>query len=317
MFFPLTIHLLLALAPGSVVANLPTQILYQSPTGLFLENIAVRPSGKLLLTSVLSPTLHNLDTAAANATLDEVYTFPNATALTGITEYRPDVYAVVASELNVSTISAAPGSIAIWSVDFTSGAPIAKIAARIPRSTLTNGLSTASGRPDIVLAADSDLGAAYEIDMRTGAVRVLIQNAALAPGAPPPALGINGLHPHGGSLYFTNSALNTFGRVSLGGGAPEVLGSLPPAAGSGYDDFTFDAEGWAWVATHPGSVQLFYVLKNGTWVQETAAGNVTGSAVFQGPTSAAFGRCGGKEKILYVTTAGGQVVAVDTSSVKN
>jgi hypothetical protein len=84
------------------------------PIGLFLENIAVRPSSaKLLLTSILSPTFHTLDPTAANATLDEVYTFPNPTALAGIAEYRPEVYAVVASELNNSTILAATASVAI------------------------------------------------------------------------------------------------------------------------------------------------------------------------------------------------------------
>ncbi|KAJ7328470.1 hypothetical protein DFH08DRAFT_1024008 [Mycena albidolilacea] len=204
-----------------------------SPIGLFLENIAVRPSsGKLLLTSVLSPTLYTLDPTAANATLDEVYTFPNATALAGITESSPS---------GASTLPPA--------LPFPESLPASHRA-------LTNGLSATPGRLDIVLAADSAPGAAYEVDMRTGAVRVLIEDAALAPGAPPPVFGVNCLHPHRGSLYFTNAALNTFGRVPLGGdgGAPEVL----VATGSGYDDFAFDTQGRAWVATHPGSVLLFY-----------------------------------------------------------
>jgi hypothetical protein len=300
---------------GCGVATFPTQLVFQSPTGQFLENIAVRPSSKLLITSVLSPTLYTLDPTAENATLDEVHTFSNANGLTGIAEYQPDVYAIVASELNLTSTMAAPGSVVIWSLDLTSGgAPAPRRVARIPQSRLTNGLSTVPGHPDLVLAADSILGAAYEVNVRTGAVRVLIQDAAMAPGAPgasPPAPGINGLHVRAGLLYFTNSQLGTFSRVPLRGGAVEVLGVPQPGV---YDDFTFDSEGRAWVATNPGALTLFTRLKNGTWEQEIAVGDAAGSTVLNGPSSAAFGRDGAREtKILYVASRTGQIVAVDTS----
>ncbi|KAJ7282209.1 hypothetical protein C8J57DRAFT_1218442 [Mycena rebaudengoi] len=308
--------LLLALT-GCVVATFPTQLVYQSPTGVILESIAVRPSSKLLITSIQSPTLFTLDPGVANANLDEVYTFPNSTGLIGIVEYKPDVYAIVASEFNVTAASATPGSVVIWSVDLTSGFPVAKPAARIPRSMLTNGLSSVPGHPDLVLASESYLGTAYEVNMRTGTVRVKFHGPALAAGAPaPPALGINGLHVRDGSLYFTNTERGTFARVPLRGGAIEVLGDLKPfGLSSGYDDFAFDVEGRAWVATHPGALQLFTPLANGTWVQETAVGDPAGSTVVNVPTAAAFGRKGSrKTKILYVTTATGQIVTVDTGA---
>ncbi|KAJ7750807.1 hypothetical protein B0H16DRAFT_1549166 [Mycena metata] len=289
------------------IATLPTQLIFQTPTGQSLENIAVRPSSKLLITSTVSPTLFTLDPTAANATLDEVFTFPDANGLTGIAEYRPDVYAIVAAELNVTAIMAAPGSVVIWSLDLTSGGtPAARRAARIPQSKLANGLSTVPGDPDLVLAADSVLGAAFEVNVRTGAVRVLIQEAATAPigpSGPPPALGINGLHVRAGVLYFTNSQRATFSRVPLGGSTVEVLGS------GAFDDFTLDTEGRAWVTTNPGALTLFTPLKNGTFEEEVVV-----NTVLNGPSSAAFGRDGAREtKILYVTTRSGQVVAVDTS----
>ncbi|KAJ7829459.1 hypothetical protein B0H13DRAFT_1487391, partial [Mycena leptocephala] len=191
-----------------------------------------------------------LDPTAANATLDEVHTFPNASGLTGIVESRPDVSAIVASEFNVPV--ALRGSVVIWSLDLTSGgAPAPRRAARIPQSTLIDGLSTVPGHPDLVLAADSILGAAYEVNVRTGAVHVLIQDPAMAPGgpgAPLPALGINGLHVRAGLLYFTNTQLGIFARVPLGGGAVEVLGVSQPGL---YDDFAFGSEGRAWVTTSP------------------------------------------------------------------
>jgi hypothetical protein len=290
-------------------ATFPTQLVFQSPTGQFLENIAVRPSSKLLITSVLAPTLYTLDPTAANATLDVVHTFPNANCLTGIAEYRPDVYAISSSERNATSTLEALGSIVIWSLDLTSGGPPApRRAARIPQSMHINGLSTVPGHPDLLFAADSILGAAYEVNMRTGAVRVLIQGAAMAPGVPGGPIGINGLHVRAGLLYFTNSQLKTFSRVPLGGGAVELL------APGAYDDFTFDSEGRAWVTTSPGALTLFTRLKNGTWEQEIVVGDAAGSTVLNGPSSAAFGRDGAREtKILYVTTRTGQIVAVDTS----
>ncbi|KAJ7909662.1 hypothetical protein B0H13DRAFT_2013814 [Mycena leptocephala] len=274
---------------ATVIATFPTKLVYQSPTGLFFENIAVRPCSKLLLTSPISPTLHTLDPSAANATFDAVYTFPNATSLFGIIEYQPDVYAVVVANGSniVQTHRVNLGSVAIWRVDFRvrSKTPIATRIAGIPHSTLINGLSSVPGHPDC-----------------TGAVRIAIQDAAMAPGAPAPALGLNGLHIHGSALYFTNSQQGTFARVPIAvgskgvskAGAVQVLGIVEPSGQPHrYDDFTFDADGRAW---------------------ENAAGDPEGSyAVFTEPTSAVFGR-GVNEKILYVPTEGGQVVSVDTSA---
>ncbi|KAJ7190283.1 hypothetical protein GGX14DRAFT_606146 [Mycena pura] len=292
---------------GRGIATLPTKLVFQIPNGQSLENLAVRPSSKLLITSTLSPTLYTLDPTAANATLDEVVTFPDATGLTGIAEYRPDVYAVVASELNTTSITVAPGSVVIWSLDLTSGGPpTPRRAARIPQSVLANGLSVVPGDPDLVLAADSVLGLAFEVNVRTGAVRVLIQDAAMAPigpsGPPPGAVGINGLHVRAGVLYFTNSQRGTFSRVPLGGGAVEELGT------GEFDDFTLDSAGRAWVATDPGALTRFTRLKNGTWDEEIVVNTLNG------PSSAAFGRDGAREtQILYMTTRAGQIVAVDTS----
>ncbi|KAJ7466497.1 hypothetical protein FB451DRAFT_1000092, partial [Mycena latifolia] len=277
------------------------------------ENLAVRPSGKLLLTSVVSSVLHTLDPASPNATLEEVYTFSNSTGLTGIVEYQPDVYAVVASTLNLTTRRADPGSVAVWRIDLTCTPAAATRLAVVPQSALLNGLSAVPGAPHLVLAADSYLGAVYAIDMRTGAARVALQDAAMAPGAPAPALGINGLRVRGGALYFTNSERGTFARVPLAvhdrlvrqAGGVEVLGTVQPAAGQ-FDDFAMDCEGRTWIATPPGALTLVFPQANATWGQEVAVGDTDGSdSVFTEPTSAAFGRVENKEdKILYVTTSG-------------
>ncbi|KAJ7716913.1 hypothetical protein DFH07DRAFT_1068294 [Mycena maculata] len=260
---------------------------------------------KLLLTASSSPTLYTLDPTSTNATVDEVYTFPNSTGLTGIIEYQPDVYALVASALNTTTRKAAPGTVAIWRVDLTSQTPAVTQVVVNPQITLLNGLLVVPGHPDVVLAAESVIG-----------------GDASSPGeAPWPALGINGLHVRDGALYFTNSQLTTFARIPLrfaGGlvsqaGAAQVLGGVQPTRV--YDDFAFDRAGLAWVTKHPAALTLLYPLGNGTWAEETAAGDPAGNyTVFIEPTSAAFGRgSSAEEDTLYVVTAGGQVVGVNTS----
>ncbi|KAJ7154972.1 hypothetical protein C8R43DRAFT_1000827 [Mycena crocata] len=293
---------------ASAFAAFPTKVVYDSPTGLFLENIAVRPGNELLLTSVMSPTLHTLDPTTTNGILDEVYTFPNSTGLIGIVEYQPDVYAVVASKLDLVAVRAQLGSVSIWRVDFTGNTPRITKVAQILNSTLINGLSAVPGHPDLVLAADSDIGVVYQISMRTGATRIAVQDSALAANAPPPEIGINGLRVRGGALYFTNSQRGTFGRVPVtvdagkveSVGAVEVLGRVEEA-GQQFDDFALDPQGRAWVTRHPDSLTVHYPLSNGSWVQEKVAGNLSM------PTSGAFGR-GDKvqEQSLYVTTGGGQ-----------
>ncbi|KAJ7053013.1 hypothetical protein C8F01DRAFT_1065276 [Mycena amicta] len=307
-------------------ATFPTSLLYQSPTGLVLENIAVRASSQLLITSTVSPTLHTLDPHTPNATLNALYTFPNATGLTGIAEYAPDVFAVVASVLNTTSRTEEPGSVVIWRVDFTahSHGPTARPIANV---TPTNGLSAVPGLPDVVLTADSADGAVYAVNMRTGDVSLVIRDVLLAPTATA-TLGINGLHVHEGFLYATNSGRGTFLRVPLAvrlskglvhaTGPLEVIGILQngaPSNSHGFDDFAFDKRGRAWVTVHPGSLALFTPQKNGSWVQENAAGDPDSEgsdAVFVEPTAAVFGRGVGMEETLYVTTAGGQIVLVDT-----
>ncbi|KAJ7689470.1 hypothetical protein B0H17DRAFT_877862, partial [Mycena rosella] len=265
----------------------------------FLENIAVRSTSDVLVTSVMSPSLHTLNPTTINGTLDIVHTFDNSTALTGITEYQPGVFAVVASILNVTTRRTAPGSVVIWSVDFNPAVPAVKKICSLPDLLGANGISSFPDQPDTLLFADSDAGAVWQINARTGATRLAIQDPAMVPGAPAPALGINGLHAHDGFLYFSNSQLGTFSRVLLAvkdgvvkaARNVEALTTIQPSgAGHAYDDFAIDSHGRAWVTAHPGALSLLFPARNGSWSQLNAVGNPNGlPSVLIQPTSAAFG----------------------------
>ncbi|KAJ7878535.1 hypothetical protein B0H14DRAFT_2711416 [Mycena olivaceomarginata] len=306
MLFPLLLSLVVCAAASF---TFHTRLVLQSPTGLFLENLAVRPNGKLLITSPDSSTLYMLDPTAENPTFDEVHTFPNVT-LSGIAEVQPDVYGIITLVLNATTISAVPGTIAIWRVDLSSGGPpVVNKAADVPDGMFLDGLGAVPGEPDLVLGADTAAGRVWQINLRTGVVRIAAQDDAFAPGASAPAFGINGLHIRGGDLYFTNSQKKTFSRVPI-----SVLGS---ANGTDeFDDFVFDAAGRVWAATIPDTLTLFFppARGNGMLGQLNAPGN---PVQFDSPTSAAFGRGGAAQQhTLYVTTQAGQLIAVDTTGIR-
>ncbi|KAJ7155086.1 hypothetical protein C8R46DRAFT_1196634 [Mycena filopes] len=300
----------------------PPPIVYQAP--VTLENIAVRASSQLLLTSATSPTLFTFDPTAVNGTFTAVHTFPNVTSLTGIVEYRPGVFALFASIINATTRRAAPNSTSLWSVDFTAQTPLVREIGALPQIPLANGLTALPGAPDVLLCADSLSGAVWQLDARTGAARVAIEDATMLPDGPPPATGINGLHIRSNYLYFTNSQLGTFSRVALGfkggkvtaAGAVQRLATVPQIAGKDQqqpDDFALDARGRAWVTVHPGAVTVFSPAAN--WTQTTVLGNLDGNdTALIHPTAAAFGRgSAAQRETLYVVTAAGQVVALDTS----
>ncbi|KAJ7138633.1 hypothetical protein C8R46DRAFT_922206 [Mycena filopes] len=324
IFFLSTIFAVAQAVPRPSNSTIKSRVIYQSPTSLILENIAVRSSSQLLITSAAAPTLFTLDPTTPNdhnnATLTPVHTFPNATSLTGITEYRPGVFALVASTINTTTRRTAPGSITIWSIDLNPRVPSVHLIASLPSAPSANGLTAMPHHPDILLTADSVAGTVRQVNTRTGEVRLAVQDASMQPGLPAPALGVNGIHARADSyLYFANSARGSFARVKFasdqGGNinaAGEVETLVTMGVGQSPDDFAFDARGRAWVAVHPGALALVSPA-TGNWTQETVVGNVNGTdpGVNQ-PTSAAFGRGDSvQEGIIYVTTAVGQVVAVD------
>ncbi|KAJ7732426.1 hypothetical protein B0H16DRAFT_1328787 [Mycena metata] len=323
MLLPLLLSLVVCAAASF---TFPTRLVLQSPGGLFLENLAVRPNGKLLITSPESSTLHMVDPAAPNPTFDQVHTFPNVTALLGIAEVKPDVYGIIALVLNDTTITAVPRTVAIWRVDLSSGGPpVVNKAADVPDGMFLDGLSAVPGEPELVLGADTAAGRIWQITALWATYGIFNSNSrhdAFAPDAPAPAFGINGLHVRGGDLYFTNSQKETFSRFPIflrGGnvaqaGPVKVLGS---ANGTDqFDDFAFDSMGRVWAATLPDTLTVFFPPVQGNTMlgQLNAPGN---PVEFNRPTSAMFGRGEvAQQHTLYVTTQAGQLIAVDTTGIR-
>jgi hypothetical protein len=296
-------------APASEIDRHPIapaiRILHQFPNLTSIENIAVRPNGKLLLTPLTSSSVYSLDPTSP-AVANIIYTFPNANSLLGITEYEPDVFAVVAgpdgSNPSIPWV--------IWSVDFRNcvtgnNVPEVHKIATLPKALLVNGLTHLAPGSPWILAADSQLGVIWRINTKTGGHEIAISDPLLAPGtAFGITLGVNGIHISEHHLFFTNSLLEggLFAKIPINllTGAP--LGNATIIARNGVcDDFAIDTKGNAWVTQNIlNGVQL--IKSDGSF--SVVLGGIN-STIFEGATSAAFGRTVKDRKTLYVSTNGG------------
>ena len=288
--------------------------IYQFPDSTFhdIENVAIRPNGQLLLNTITQPVTYILDPAASNPTATILHRFNGYTGLAGITQVTSDVFAVVVGNYSVSEFKGVPGSFSIWTINLTSGSPVVKKIASIPAAQTLNGMTTLSS--SVVLVVDSAVGTVYSVNIQSGAYTRTIQDAKFQPTAQFP-LGINGIHTKGSTLYFTNSAQGTFGKVPItaSGTAAGVISIIANApAGNFYDDFALDGIGNALITAHPSSI--VEVVAGGV-LQVTIANS---TQIVQ-PTAAVFGNKPDTQCTLYVVTAGqvsgstivsGQVLAI-------
>lgn len=327
-------------AGASGGAQPPIRNIHTFPKNTFIENIAVRSNGNLLVTSMSVPTLFTINPSLSNPDASVLHTFPNATGISGIAETAPDVFALVTGIWDLANTRAEPGSLAIWTFDLRRNpdAPLdihrspPALLARIPDSTILNGLAPHPSNRNLLLAADSARGALWRVDLTTGAHAVIFESDLLKPTgtAPGTHLGVNGLRAGtDGYVYFTNSAQGFLGRVKVDRngesvGDIEVL-SRSADAGEGvvYDDFALDfaspsfpyssssketaagaAKQTIWIASHPSYAVRVGLGDGEQWV-------VNDTAKLLNPTSAAFGRGGkGQRRTLYVTN-GGEFVGND------
>ena len=293
--------------------------IYQFPNRPFtdIENVGARPNGQLLLNTINSPTTYLLDPDQVGASPVLIHTYPNASSTLGITEIQPDVFAIVVGNYSTSTKTGIKGSFTIWTLDLQNGEPgIATQATSIPEAEALNGATLVPGTKNLILVADSSLGAVWSVNVSSGAYTLAIQSSEFDPDTFP--LGINGVHTRGMTLYFTDSAKNIYGSIPItrqgSAAGPVSIIAHAPAYAEAYDDFTFDSSGNAFITGHPNAV--FKVTPSGA--QSLLARN---DFVFDQPTSAVFGRRSpGQESTLYVVTGGdasrpasGQVIAIETS----
>ncbi|KAI1824257.1 hypothetical protein F4861DRAFT_269667 [Xylaria intraflava] len=308
-----------ACKPGTPSHILPAKNIFQpNETGVWLENIAVRSNGDLLLT-MLEPTasLYTLKRPYSEAPeFSLIHTFHNAPGLVGITETEADVFAVVSIQYGNSSDPVSAAS-AIWGVSFMGSAFEIQKMADLPDAMLPNGITSFPGS-STVFVADSRGGDIIRCDLRIGACGDALKDAQTTPVSnTSESVGVNGVHYREGYLSWSNSDLVSIFRSRLDQNGWPAANSTVETVGKVdavfIDDFAEDDAGIFWIAAGRNNT-IIALRSDGS--SEVVAGSPTELTV-AGCTAVAFGRTIHDSRILYVVTNGqvepAKVVALDAA----
>ena len=290
------------------------QLITQFPNGSFLENLAVRNDGSIVVNFITSSDVYLIQPSAEHANPRLVHTFEGSTSVIGFAEVAPDSFVVTVTSLS-GLGQSIPGSSSLWRIDFerpfSEKAKVTQVT-KLPKIGFPNGL--AKMNENKVLLADSTNGVVDVVDVQAGTFDVALTDTLLARTSGP--LGVNGIRIRGDDLYFTNPAQNLFGRLPLdlktgaARGPANTIFTGPPSTAA-FDDFALSESGVAFLASAFSNVIERVNVR--TKREIIVAGNLN-STVIAEPTSAAFGR-NGKEDMLFVTTGGGHFIPVDGNEI--
>ncbi|TVY64179.1 hypothetical protein LSUE1_G008205, partial [Lachnellula suecica] len=310
--------------PG-LTALIPSHTIATFPTGTFLENLAVRPNGTLLLSSMNTGEIFFLDPhhASPQSTVLLLHSFNAASSQEPVSTSEsaygnsytaealvedpntPDVF------YTFSGIHTRPNTWSIFSLDLRNFSPsdptritVTKVAP-VPTATwLNGGTMLPSG---ILLIAESNQGQILSYNLNTRTLGVWLDHDLLGRVTGRPEWpGVNGLQYFRGSVFATVSDRAILVKMAVTPDGAYEEGSLEVVAEDiTGDDLAFDERGNVYVATNPAqSVMKLSGIGGGKLgLRETVIGG-EGVAETAGPTAVAFGR-GVDAESIYVTTTGG------------
>jgi hypothetical protein len=288
---------LLTSAAALTLRQAPASIV-KLPGSAWIENIIARSNGQLLLSRYDTNELWTLDPSTKTAS--KILSFAGSTALTGICEVAPDIFAVISGK--AAGIRITSGSWGLWRVDLTGPTPKQTQLTGVPEAGFLLGCTAFTN--DTIFVADAGKGALYKVDMTTGEYSVAAQDASMKPPASAAIQeGIHGVkyRAEQGALYFSNTFGNTFNKIKIDAGTGKG-GTVTPILSSGLngpEDFVLDVDGAVFLAQ----------LSKGQITKVTADGKAAAVATEASSSSCVFGR-GEKDKgTLYIATSNGAVFA--------
>jgi hypothetical protein len=308
---------------------LPSRVVHQFPMPSWIENLAIRSTGQILVTFASAPEVFLVDPTDPSKTV-LVQKFPDVAGMAGIVEVEHDKFYVAGGNFNVSTFVNQKGSYKLWEIDMTNfesdGKAVVQEVMKLEKIDLPNGMELLSKSEKIILAADSEAGVVFKIDLTNKTHDIAIQVDEMKnPEQPFIPLAINGLAVHKEYLYWTNTSKALFCRCKISkdgtaAGDVEIIGQ-----GLIGDDLCFDRDDNAWITRNPLNT-LTVAKANGGVVD--VAGKIDRLEI-AGATACQFDRKIGNEHMLYVVTngglggpvngsevEGGKVSVIDTSSFK-
>lgn len=333
-----------SLASSSAPSVKSVRTLFEFPKQSYIENLAVRSNGQILISDLSTSQLYLFDPSVPGPSQPVVvHDFTESLGLAGIAEYQPDVFAVISGNSSFTSDIPSAGTWNVWSVDLRgvgissshgkpglTSPPVVKNIAHVKPAQFLNGISVLSQKDQTLLVGDVNGGVIWNLDIKTGHYEVAINNTFTQLYASPPfsASGVDGVHVRDNSVYFTNFGNGTFNKMPINsdGTSAGPVTTIAHIKGplDQYDDFTFDCDGNAFVVTGGGNT-IELISADGKR-QVYFAGNLNSTAIAE-PTSCAFGRGPHDKNVLYVVTAGGmetpvngdiviggQLVAINTTS---
>jgi hypothetical protein len=286
------------------------------PEKYFLENLAVRADGSLLVTAVLQRELWWIPAPQPGSVVDPVLVHTFDHPVSGIVEVTPEVFIANLTEAYTT------GESHLLRIDLTDWAPGRPVTPHTvyrfdERARGLNGSCLLA--PRVLAIADCFAGLIWRVDLtsdaRDATARVWLTHDTMAfdPDSdlpPPPQPGVNGVRysPHTGYLYYTSTAQKVFMRVAVHPSTQNPIGSADfVAAIDNADDFCVDHQaGFAYVTRHRANTLDRVPLepRHGSEVRHIAGEPFDETLV--GPSSAAWGRGEGEYgRVAYVTTDGG------------
>jgi hypothetical protein len=292
------------------------------PEKYFLENLAVRGDGSVLITAVLQKELWCVLGPEPQAPVSPVLVHTFEHLVSGIVEVEPEVFIISLSDAYTSHES---HLVRVDLNDWTPGDPVSPeiIFTFDDRVRGLNGSCLL--RPGVMLIADCFAGFIWRIDLADGArkaaARIWLAHDTMAMDpnsevAPPPQPGINGVR-YGvqtGYLWYTSTAQKVFMRVAVDSTTLDPAGDAElVAAIDNADDFCLDENaGFAYVTRHRANT-IDRVPLEPRHVSEVR--HICGDPfdeVLVGPSSAAWRRSSGDHgRVAYVTTDGGTTAPPD------
>lgn len=293
---------------------------YQFPagSGAWVENIAERANGQLLITRMFTPELWLIDPSSGSAQL--LYSFPDANSVTGITPTgNADEFAVAVGNVDAATFTPEAGSWSTWKVSLKGSKATASLITKLPEAKFLNGMGFfPAGQATGLLITDSVVGGIWAVDLATGAHSLALQDdTMLAPAGATFAVGIDGFRIKGNSLYYTVFAGGVLRRIDVefpsaaalaAGTATLKQNAVQELANTGgsFDDLDVAADGTVYVTTNPENTVVKVAAAGGK--PTLVAGNI-GSLDLAGASSALLSKVAAN--VLYVTTSGGVAAPVN------
>jgi len=289
------------------------------PENSFLENLAVRADGSILVTEILQRQLWYVPPGSVPVEPVPVHTFGQFTM--GIVEAAPDVFYVNTSDPFTALTSY------LHRLDLCQWNPGELVRAE----TVLEFPAQAGGlngscllAPGVIVLADSLAGLIWRVDLAPGAgeptARVWLQHDSLAAtaysadvlGMVPQQPGVNGVRyaTRTHYLYCTSTGQKLFMRVPVDPTTHDPAGPAElVASGTMADDFCLDEDaGVAYITTHrENTIDRVPLAPGGSSTRQIVAGDPFDDQL-AGPSSAAWGRRPGDYgRIAYVTSDGGLV----------